>query len=176
MLSSSSSCSSHRRKWPITLPGFNQITARIPDAVECDVSISVSVGFARFPEDGSDSKTLLQRADERMYEVKRGRHAGAGVRSAVGRQPELGELATRLSELTSGPIHRSAFRQQRPIQKTQKQGHRFKSRQDLPKQFGRRGHVRTESDVQQELLAPQKIGGRVVRAESFWHTRQLLTL
>jgi diguanylate cyclase (GGDEF)-like protein len=34
---------------------------------------SVSIGVARYPEDGLDAQSLLQRADELMYAAKRSR-------------------------------------------------------------------------------------------------------
>ncbi|MGA2717025.1 MAG: diguanylate cyclase [Bryobacteraceae bacterium] len=54
--------------------------ARIDQAVRglsfdpgCEASISFSAGVANYPEDGLDAGTLLEKADERMYEVKRGK-------------------------------------------------------------------------------------------------------
>ncbi len=44
-----------------------------------DFSISLSVGFARSPEDTTDFLQLEKIADERMYEAKQGKKAGALV-------------------------------------------------------------------------------------------------
>jgi diguanylate cyclase (GGDEF)-like protein len=52
--------------------------ARLADAIALDVEvrgaairITASIGIAGYPDDGRDLDTLLKRADERMYEVKR---------------------------------------------------------------------------------------------------------
>ena len=37
------------------------------------MTISASVGFSVFPEDGHTAQTLVQRADEAMYRMKRAR-------------------------------------------------------------------------------------------------------
>ena len=67
------------------LPGSNraatrQVEARLRHALDepfcidgCDLSISVSIGVAAFPEDGATYDKLLHAADQRMYEEKRRR-------------------------------------------------------------------------------------------------------
>ena len=50
---------------------INQIAGRLESEVHCQASVSISAGVARYPEDGMDAETLLERADERMYEAKR---------------------------------------------------------------------------------------------------------
>jgi diguanylate cyclase (GGDEF)-like protein len=50
---------------------INQIAGRLEAEVHCGASVSVSAGVARYPEDGHDAETLLERSDERMYEAKR---------------------------------------------------------------------------------------------------------
>jgi diguanylate cyclase (GGDEF)-like protein/putative nucleotidyltransferase with HDIG domain len=50
---------------------INQIAGRLEAEVQCEASVSISAGVARYPEDGTDAETLLERADERMYEAKR---------------------------------------------------------------------------------------------------------
>jgi diguanylate cyclase (GGDEF)-like protein/putative nucleotidyltransferase with HDIG domain len=52
------------------LARIEALTERIPEMSGCDAKISVSAGISRYPEDGTDAETLLERADERMYEVK----------------------------------------------------------------------------------------------------------
>ncbi len=54
--------------------------ARIDQAVRslsfdpgCEVSIGFSAGVANYPDDGLDAGILLEKADERMYESKRGK-------------------------------------------------------------------------------------------------------
>jgi GGDEF domain-containing protein len=47
--------------------------------VHCQASVSISAGVARYPEDGADAETLLERADERMYELKRRKKSGKVV-------------------------------------------------------------------------------------------------
>jgi len=49
--------------WPVTLCGIV-------------VHVSASIGIARFPEDGSDSSALLQKADAAMYHVKNNGRGG----------------------------------------------------------------------------------------------------
>jgi diguanylate cyclase (GGDEF)-like protein/putative nucleotidyltransferase with HDIG domain len=39
----------------------------------CEARVSMSVGVSSYPEDGADAETLLEKADERMYEAKRRR-------------------------------------------------------------------------------------------------------
>ena len=67
------------------LPGSDraatrQVEARLRHALDepfcidgCDLSISVSIGVAAFPEDGATYDELLHAADQRMYEEKRRR-------------------------------------------------------------------------------------------------------
>jgi GGDEF domain-containing protein len=38
---------------------------------DCEAEITISAGVSRYPEDGPDAETLLEKADERMYEAKR---------------------------------------------------------------------------------------------------------
>jgi diguanylate cyclase (GGDEF)-like protein/putative nucleotidyltransferase with HDIG domain len=57
------------------LSRIEALTERMPELSGCDASISLSAGVSRYPEDGTDAETLLERADERMYEVK-GRKKG----------------------------------------------------------------------------------------------------
>jgi len=38
---------------------------------KCDAKIAFSAGVSRYPDDGLDAEALLEKADERMYEVKR---------------------------------------------------------------------------------------------------------
>lgn len=45
----------------------------IPAEANCPARVSISAGVSRFPEDGSDAETLLEVADERMYDAKRGK-------------------------------------------------------------------------------------------------------
>ncbi len=68
------------------LPGaaLNERIEQIDEAVrkagsDIDASLSISVGFARFPEDGEEAETLLAEADRRMYGAKRRRKATQGV-------------------------------------------------------------------------------------------------
>jgi GGDEF domain-containing protein len=51
------------------------------------VSLSISAGPARFPEDGSTFEDLLASADERMYRDKAGRRSRNSSRHAL-RQAE----------------------------------------------------------------------------------------
>ena len=53
---------------------LDHIASRLQNEIQCDAAVSISVGMARYPEDGPDAETLLARADERMYESKRRKH------------------------------------------------------------------------------------------------------
>ena len=50
---------------------IEQITGRLSIDSECEAAVSISAGVALYPSDGADAETLLERADERMYEAKR---------------------------------------------------------------------------------------------------------
>jgi len=49
------------------------------------VSLSISAGPARFPEDGTTFEELLSAADERMYRDKAGRRSRNSTRNASAR-------------------------------------------------------------------------------------------
>jgi diguanylate cyclase (GGDEF)-like protein len=57
------------------LARIEALTERMPELSGCAASISLSAGISRYPEDGLDAEALLEKADERMYEVK-GRKKG----------------------------------------------------------------------------------------------------
>ncbi len=68
------------------LARIEALTEQIPEMSGCEARISVSAGVSRFPEDGTDAEALLERADERMYDVKgkkKGRAAAAPRFSAA---------------------------------------------------------------------------------------------
>ncbi|MFN7920913.1 MAG: diguanylate cyclase [Bryobacteraceae bacterium] len=48
-----------------------------------DDTLSLSAGAAMFPDDGNDSQSLLDRADQRMYATKRKHHAARGLAFAT---------------------------------------------------------------------------------------------
>jgi diguanylate cyclase (GGDEF)-like protein len=62
------------------LSRIEALTERMPELSGCEAKISVSAGISRYPEDGLDAEALLEKADERMYEVK-GRKRGHGAPS-----------------------------------------------------------------------------------------------
>jgi diguanylate cyclase (GGDEF)-like protein/putative nucleotidyltransferase with HDIG domain len=62
---------------------INQIAGRLEAEVNCHAMVSISAGVARYPEDGLDAETLLERADERMYEVKRRKQIAREVRKVT---------------------------------------------------------------------------------------------
>jgi diguanylate cyclase (GGDEF)-like protein/putative nucleotidyltransferase with HDIG domain len=53
------------------LTKLDRIGSRISADAQCDANISISAGVSRYPEDGADAETLLEKADERMYDAKR---------------------------------------------------------------------------------------------------------
>jgi diguanylate cyclase (GGDEF)-like protein len=79
------------------LSRIEALTEKMPELSGCDAAISLSAGVSRYPEDGTDAETLLERADERMYEAK-GRkkgHSAALVRIALTAQTDA------IAELTA---------------------------------------------------------------------------
>jgi diguanylate cyclase (GGDEF)-like protein/putative nucleotidyltransferase with HDIG domain len=50
---------------------LDRITRDLAIDAQCDANITFSVGVATYPADAADAETLLERADERMYEAKR---------------------------------------------------------------------------------------------------------
>jgi diguanylate cyclase (GGDEF)-like protein/putative nucleotidyltransferase with HDIG domain len=54
---------------------IDNVSSRLESEVHCQAMVSISVGVARYPEDGLDAETLLEKADERMYEAKRRKRA-----------------------------------------------------------------------------------------------------
>lgn len=53
------------------LANLESITAQIAAESICDMPITLSAGLAVYPTDGTDVESLLEQADERMYEAKR---------------------------------------------------------------------------------------------------------
>ena len=62
---------------------LESIVAHISKAVCSDDSLSVSVGQAFYPADGSNAEELLAAADRRMYGVKRDHHSRSTERAAA---------------------------------------------------------------------------------------------
>jgi diguanylate cyclase (GGDEF)-like protein len=60
---------------PLRLAAAIETAMQVPVAVGNDqgLAVSLSIGVAAFPEDGTDARALLQRADELMYAAKRSR-------------------------------------------------------------------------------------------------------
>ena len=54
-----------------TLARMEETMSTLAAEADCDAGITFSAGVSRFPEDGVDAETLLEKADERMYEAKR---------------------------------------------------------------------------------------------------------
>ena len=62
------------------------------------LSVSVSIGFAFYPEDGVDADHLIREADHRMYQEKKRHHsqlakvsASASPGPIIGQEPALSE-------------------------------------------------------------------------------------
>jgi diguanylate cyclase (GGDEF)-like protein/putative nucleotidyltransferase with HDIG domain len=56
---------------PEVLSKLDAIGSQILAETRCTAEIAISAGVSRYPEDGADAETLLEKADERMYEAKR---------------------------------------------------------------------------------------------------------
>jgi diguanylate cyclase (GGDEF)-like protein/putative nucleotidyltransferase with HDIG domain len=54
-----------------TLARMEETMGTLAAEADCDAGITFSAGVSRFPDDGVDAETLLEKADERMYEAKR---------------------------------------------------------------------------------------------------------
>jgi diguanylate cyclase (GGDEF)-like protein/putative nucleotidyltransferase with HDIG domain len=54
-----------------TLARIEETMGTLATEADCEAEITFSAGVSRFPEDGLDAETLLEKADERMYEAKR---------------------------------------------------------------------------------------------------------
>jgi diguanylate cyclase (GGDEF)-like protein len=69
---------------------YQQITRQVGMALCQEDILSVSIGEAYFPEDGTDAEQLLAVADKRMYEVKH-RQGGSRLRAGglLDRSPVL---------------------------------------------------------------------------------------
>src|SRR5262249_7373506 len=72
---------------------FSEIAAQAGRRLPCDEDLlSMSVGEANYPADGSDAEQLLAAADRRMYRAKHHFRIIAGsrdVRNFSGREPRL---------------------------------------------------------------------------------------
>jgi len=55
------------------LPRISDMVARAGVEVGCQTPMSISAGYAVYPQDARDAESLLEKADERMYENKRQR-------------------------------------------------------------------------------------------------------
>ena len=62
----------------LALAKINELGARAAEMSGCLSPITISAGVARYPHDAIDAESLLEKADERMYENKR---AGKRMRS-----------------------------------------------------------------------------------------------
>jgi diguanylate cyclase (GGDEF)-like protein/putative nucleotidyltransferase with HDIG domain len=54
-----------------TLARMEETMGTLAAAADCDAEITFSAGVSRYPDDGPDAESLLEKADERMYEAKR---------------------------------------------------------------------------------------------------------
>jgi len=52
---------------------ISDVAARAGAEIGCKTPLSISAGYAVFPHDARDAESLLEKADERMYENKRQR-------------------------------------------------------------------------------------------------------
>jgi diguanylate cyclase (GGDEF)-like protein/putative nucleotidyltransferase with HDIG domain len=53
------------------LAQMDDVTDRLAVEAQCEAPVTISAGVAIYPVDGTDAETLMERADERMYERKR---------------------------------------------------------------------------------------------------------
>jgi diguanylate cyclase (GGDEF)-like protein len=55
---------------------------------DCEAEVTFSAGVSRYPDDGRDAETLLERADERMYDAKRRKQMFCVSEEPVKHQPD----------------------------------------------------------------------------------------
>jgi diguanylate cyclase (GGDEF)-like protein len=65
-----------------------------------DPNLSISVGFAAYPDDGREAETLLAEADRRMYGVKRRRRESSNVLNGTMNLKQLGNMLAEPTALT----------------------------------------------------------------------------
>jgi diguanylate cyclase (GGDEF)-like protein/putative nucleotidyltransferase with HDIG domain len=59
------------RRVDATLARMEDTIRTLAIEANCAAAVAFSAGVSRYPEDGTDAETLLEKADERMYEAKR---------------------------------------------------------------------------------------------------------
>jgi diguanylate cyclase (GGDEF)-like protein/putative nucleotidyltransferase with HDIG domain len=59
------------RRVDATLARMEETIRTLAMEANCAAAVTFSAGVSRYPEDGTDAETLLEKADERMYESKR---------------------------------------------------------------------------------------------------------
>jgi diguanylate cyclase (GGDEF)-like protein len=61
----------------------SDVGARAGAEIGCKTPLSISAGYAGYPDDAPDAESLLEKADERMYKNKRRRKASAAPANIV---------------------------------------------------------------------------------------------
>lgn len=59
------------------------------------LQVGLSIGIARYPEDGTQAESLIQAADQAMYDMKRQRHSGAAPEKASAQPEQTRSLSVR---------------------------------------------------------------------------------
>jgi len=71
-------------EYPKTLMNrISEVAARAGAEIGCKTPLSISAGYAVYPHDAQDAESLLEKADERMYENKRQRKANPALANIV---------------------------------------------------------------------------------------------
>ena len=76
------------------------VTVHDPHAPRSAAPVTVSIGVATLPDDATDSRTLLERADEAMYRAKR---AGRNQVSTLSNAPSAAKVNSRLLLVDDDP-------------------------------------------------------------------------
>src|SRR5262249_37885285 len=58
---------------PALMERISDVGGRAGAEISYQTPLSISAGYAIYPDDAIDAESLLEKADERMYEAKRGR-------------------------------------------------------------------------------------------------------
>jgi diguanylate cyclase (GGDEF)-like protein/putative nucleotidyltransferase with HDIG domain len=72
-----------------TLARMEETIATLAAEADCEAEITFSAGVSRYPDDGPDAETLLEKADERMYEAKRRKKMFLVTQEHIAGEPDV---------------------------------------------------------------------------------------